>query len=160
MSTKSQIAKVVEVLNQARSMELYGIVQYMNQHYGLGGDDYEKLASALKKIAKDEMKHAEAFAERIKDIDNSLEPTTALAGKITTGQNVTEIFGFNTEAEEDTIEKYGEFAKICRENADPVSAVLFEKISVEEQEHLNYFSDTAAHIKNLGNSFLARQTGE
>jgi bacterioferritin len=160
MPTKSQIKNVVNVLNKARSMELYGIVQYMNQHYGLGGDDYEKLASVLKKIAKDEMKHAEAFAERIKDIDNALEPTTQLSDKLTTGQEVTEIFGFNAALEEDTIEKYGEFAKICRENHDPVSAVLFETISVAEQEHMNFFADTAEHIKNLGNSFLARQTGE
>ncbi|MDR3232524.1 MAG: hypothetical protein LBT46_02440 [Planctomycetaceae bacterium] len=158
MSNKEKISKVVEVLNTARSMELNGIVQYLNQHYGLGGDDYGKLAAEMKKIAKDEMHHAEAFAERIKDIDNALEPTAKLIpSEITKGQEVEAIYSFDAQAESHTIAEYGKFAAVCRENNDYVSAVLFEKIITEEQEHFNYFSDTDEHIKKLGSSFLAKQ---
>ena len=32
---KERVAKVIEVLNKARSMELYAVHQYMNQHYNL-----------------------------------------------------------------------------------------------------------------------------
>ncbi|MDR2440784.1 MAG: hypothetical protein LBE12_15590 [Planctomycetaceae bacterium] len=160
MSTErnEQIKKVIEVLNKARSMELGAILQYLNQHYGLDDDDYGKLASEVKKIAIDEMKHAEAFAERIKDIDGSLEPTTEVDGKTIRGQEVEEIFPFNANSENETMIAYNNFMKICRENNDSVSATLFEKIIAEEQKHFNYFDDTAAHIKKLGNSFLARQT--
>jgi bacterioferritin len=156
--SKEQIKKVIEVLNKARSMELQAVVQYMNQHYGLDDDDYGRLASAVKKIAIDEMKHAEAFAERIKDIDGSQEPTTELSSKIVRGQEADTIFSFDADAEADTIAKYNEFAKICRDNNDMISATLFERIAKVEQEHFNYFDDTAIHIKKLGNSFLARQT--
>ncbi len=152
------VKKVVDVLNKARSMELYAVSQYMNQHYGLDDDDYGKLASAMKKVAIDEMKHAEAFAERIKDIDGDLEPTTETAGKVIRGQEVETIYGFDAELEADTLAKYNEFMKICRENNDSVSATLFEKIIAEEQAHFNYFDDTATHVKKLGNSFLARMT--
>jgi bacterioferritin len=160
MPTKKQIESVVAVLNQARSMELHAITQYMNHHFGLDGQDYGKLASAMKKIAIDEMKHAETLAERIKDIDGSLEPTTTFTDKVVPGQKVEEMFGSAAKAEETTIEKYGEFAKICRDNNDPVSALLFERLAVEKQEHLNYFADTADHIKKLGNTFLNRQIKE
>lgn len=160
MSTErnEQIKKIIDVLNKARSMELGAIFQYLNQHYGLDDDDYTKLASEVKKIAVDEMKHAEAFAERIKDIDGSLEPTTEITGKIIRGQEVEEIFPFNANSENETMIVYNNFAKICRENNDSETATLFEKIITEEQKHFNYFDDTASHIKKLGNSFLARQT--
>ncbi|MDR2757215.1 MAG: hypothetical protein LBC20_16075 [Planctomycetaceae bacterium] len=160
MSTErnEQIKKIIDVLNKARSMELGAIFQYLNQHYGLDDDDYTKLASEVKKIAVDEMKHAEAFAERIKDIDGSLEPTTEITGKIIRGQEVEEIFPFNANSENETMIAYNNFAKICRENNDSETATLFEKIITEEQKHFNYFDDTASHIKKLGNSFLARQT--
>jgi bacterioferritin len=156
--SSEQTKKVIEVLNKARAMELNAIVQYLNQHYGLDDDDYGKLASAVKKIAIDEMKHAEAFAERIKDIDGSEEPTAQISEKIVKGQEVDAIFPFDANAEVETMAAYNEFAKICRENNDAVSTTLFEKIIREEQAHFNYFDDTAAHVAKLGNSFLARQT--
>ncbi|MDR2115066.1 MAG: hypothetical protein LBP87_01670 [Planctomycetaceae bacterium] len=160
MSTErnEQTKKVIDVLNKARSMELGAILQYLNQHYGLDDDDYGKLASEVKKIAIDEMKHAEEFAERIKDIDGSFEPTTEIGAKIIRGQEVEDIFPFNADSETETMIAYNNFMKICRENNDSISANLFEKIIAEEQKHFNYFDDTATHIKKLGNSFLARQT--
>jgi len=60
--------KVIEVLNKARSMELQAIHQYMNQHYNLDDMDYGDLAAKVKLIAIDEMRHAEMFAERIKEL--------------------------------------------------------------------------------------------
>ena len=40
-------AKVIEVLNRARAMELNAITQYMNQHYGLDNMDYGALAADI-----------------------------------------------------------------------------------------------------------------
>jgi bacterioferritin len=59
--------KVVDVLNEARAMELHAIAQYMNQHYNLDDMDYGDMAAKIKLIAIDEMRHAEMFAERIKE---------------------------------------------------------------------------------------------
>ncbi len=157
LSKKQQT--VINVLNKARSMELYAIHQYMNQHYGLDSDDYGQLASEMKKIAIDEMKHAEWLGERIKDICGDMEPTHDLEGSITKGQEVTEIYKFDSGVENGTLEQYNEFIRICRENDDSVSATLFEKIIREEQKHFNYFDDTSVHIEKLGNSFLSRMIG-
>ena len=44
---ESRKAKVIEVLNKARAMELFAIHQYMNQHYNLDDMDYGELAANM-----------------------------------------------------------------------------------------------------------------
>ena len=128
---KERVAKVIEVLNKARSMELYAVHQYMNQHYNLDDLDYGEFASKIKLIAIDEMRHAEQFAERIKELGG--EPNSELSSKITKGQKVMDVFPFNVKVEDDTIETYNKLLEICRTNGDSVSARLFERILDEEQ---------------------------
>ena len=150
-------AKVIEVLNKARSMELQAIHQYMNQHYNLDDRDLGELAKNIKLIAIDEMRHAEAFAERIKELGG--EPTSELFGPIIKGQETVVIFTADSAAEEDAIEAYNQFAKVCSENGDSITKKLFEQIIDEEQAHLNYFDNVAGHIETLGNVYLARIAG-
>jgi len=149
--------KVVDVLNKARAMELQAIYQYMNQHYNLDNMDYGELAAKMKLIAIDEMRHAEMFAERVKELGG--EPVTGHDGKIEKGQNVQAIFPFDAGLEEDTIDVYNRFLLTCRENGDSISMKLFETIIDEEQIHFNYFDNIDTHIKNLGDTFLAKIAG-
>jgi bacterioferritin len=149
--------KVIEVLNKARSMELHAIHQYMNQHYNLDDRDYGELAANLKLIAIDEMRHAEMFAERIKELGG--EPTTEKAAKVEREQAVEAIFPFDSGLEDDTIIAYNQFLQVCRENGDSISMKLFETITDEEQIHFNYFDNVDDHIKQLGASYLARIAG-
>lgn len=154
---ESRKAKVIEVLNKARAMELFAIHQYMNQHYNLDDMDYGELAANMKLIAIDEMRHAENFAERIKELGG--EPTTQKDGKIVTGQEVSVIYEADTTQEENTIEAYSGFLAICKEAGDIVSARLFERIIDEEQAHLTYYDNIAGHIKKLGDTYLAKIAG-
>ena len=148
---------VIDVLNKARSSELHAIYQYMNQHYTLDDLDYPKLASKLREIAIDEMRHAEDFAERIKDLDG--EPVAESSEKVVKRQDVREIFRFDANLEDATMDMYNKFWELCRENGDMLSAGIFERIIGEEQAHFDYFDDTDTHIRELGDSFLARQVG-
>jgi bacterioferritin len=131
--------KVIEVLNKARAMELKAIHQYMNQHYGLDDMDYGELAANLKLIAIDEMRHAEAFAERVKELGG--EPTTEKDGKVKAGQKVEAMFPFDAK------------------NGDSVSAKIFETSIDDEQAHFNYFDSVDDHIKKLGDTYLAKIAG-
>jgi bacterioferritin len=149
--------KVIDVLNKARSMELQAIHQYMNQHYNLDDMDYGDLAASVKLIAIDEMRHAEMFAERIKELGG--EPTTDLSDKVYTGQQVENIFPFDAKLEDDTIDIYNQYLLVCRENGDSTTMKLFEAIIDEEQEHYNYFDNISDHIEKLGSAFLARIAG-
>ena len=149
--------KVIEVLNKARSMELLAVHQYMNQHYNLDDMDYGELAGKIKLIAIDEMRHAEQFAERIKELGG--EPTTDKNGDVSKGQQVEAIFPFDANLEDDTIDFYNQFLIICQENGDSVSAKIFEDIIEEEQVHYNYFDSVADHIEKLGATYLAKIAG-
>ncbi len=149
--------KVIEVLNKARSMELQAIYQYMNQHYNLDNMDYGDLALKVKLIAIDEMRHAEMFAERIKELDG--EPTADAAAKVEKGQKIEAVFPFDAKLEDDTIDIYNQFLLICRENGDSTSMKLFETIIDEEQIHFNYFDNVADHIAKLGAAYLSQIAG-
>ncbi|MCL5406169.1 MAG: bacterioferritin [Deltaproteobacteria bacterium] len=149
--------EVIAVLNQARGMELHAISQYMNQHYTLDNMDYGELAKNVKLIAIDEMRHAEMFAERIKELAG--EPTSDPAAKVLKGQKPEQAFAHDSGLEDDTIAKYNEFVLVCRENGDSTTQKLFEQIIDEEQLHLNYFDNVRDHIKELGAAYLARIAG-
>jgi bacterioferritin len=149
--------KVIEVLNKARGMELQAITQYMNQHYNLDNMDYGDLAAKVKLIAIDEMRHAEMFADRIKELEG--EPTVEPAEKAQKGQEIQHVFSFDAKLEDDTMDVYNQFLLVCRDNGDSTSVKLFEAIIDEEQIHFNYFDNVDDHIKKLGETYLAQIAG-
>jgi bacterioferritin len=156
-SKEERRKKVIEVLNKARAMELQAIHQYMNQHYNLDDMDYGEFAAKIKLIAIDEMRHAETFAERIKELGG--EPVTGHDGKIVKGQPPEAIFPFDAKEEDNAIDAYNQFALVCRENGDSISMKIFEDIIDEEQIHFNYFDNVHGHIKKLGDTYLAKIAG-
>ena len=156
-SKEKRRKKVIDVLNKARAMELQAIHQYMNQHYNLDDMDFGEFAAKVKLIAIDEMRHAEMFAERIKELGG--EPTTEHAGKVEKGQEVETIFPFDAQEEDDAIAAYNHFLLVCRENGDSTSMKLFETVINDEQLHFNYFDSVSSHIKKLGDTYLARIAG-
>ena len=156
-SKQKRRQNVINVLNQARAMELRAIYQYMNQHYNLDDMDYGELAAKLKLIAIDEMRHAEMFAERVKELGG--EPVSGHDGEISKGQKVEVVFLFDSELEDDTIDTYNQFLLVCRENGDSISMKIFEEIIDEEQIHYNYFDNVNRHIEKLGDSYLAKIAG-
>ncbi len=149
--------KVVEVLNKARAMELHAIAQYMNQHYNLDDMDYGELAAKMKLIAIDEMRHAEMFAERIKELGG--EPTTEKAAKVEIRQPVEKIYPFDSQLEDDTVGDYNAFLEVCRQAGDSTSMKIFETVIDEEQIHYNYFDNVGDHLLKLGAAYLARIAG-
>ena len=112
------------MLNKARAMELQAIHQYMNHHYNLDDSDYGEMAAQVTLIAIDEMRHAEMFAERIKELGG--EPTTELAGKVEKGQEVESIFAFDAKEEDKAIVAYSQFLSVCQEKGDTISTKLLE----------------------------------
>jgi bacterioferritin len=157
VSRQKQRETVIDVLNKARARELHAIIQYMNQHYNLDNMDYGDMAAKVKLISIDEMRHAEMFADRIKELDG--EPTSEPAAKTEKGQKVEVVFSFDANLEDETMAAYNEFLLVCRENGDAATAKLFEAIIDEEQIHFNYFDNTNDHIKNLDGTYLAQIAG-
>jgi len=157
LSKEERRSRVIAALNEARAMELFAITQYMNQHYGLDSMDYGELAAKMKLIAIDEMRHAEMFAERIKELGG--EPTTSYEGDLKKAQDVRSIYPYDATLEDDTIDIYSQYLLTCRDNGDAISAKLFETIIEEEQAHMNYFENVGTHIDTLGDTYLSKIAG-
>ena len=148
---------VINVLNRARADELAAILQYMAQHYALDDADYGQVASNVKLIAIDEMRHAEMLAERIYEIGGIPVTTPSMPAK--REQSIEEAMEQDVGLEVQAISDYNDFIEVCRSNRDGISAKLLEQIADEEQAHLSYFENVLDHIRNLGAVYLAQITG-
>ncbi len=149
--------KVIDLLNAARSKELGAITQYMAQHYELEDQDYGKLAKKLKEIGIQEMKHAEALAERILFLKG--EPTTKPDGIAKKGQSIADMLKTDMALESTAIKMYNEAAVICAAEKDQVSKQLFEKLLGEEEGHFTDFENIKDHLEKMGDAYLATLAG-
>jgi len=157
MAKGTDAKKVIELLNQARASELTAILQYMAQHYELDDADFGKLATLMKATAIEEMKHAEALAERILFLGGT--PTSTPDGAAKKGQKIAEMLATDIGLETGAVRMYNESAVACAEARDQVSKDLFESLLAQEEAHLNAFQNTQDHIRQLGDSYLATLTG-
>jgi bacterioferritin len=149
--------KVIDLLNKARSRELTAITQYMAQHYELEDQDFGKLASKIKEIAIQEMKHAEKLAERILFLKG--EPTSKPDGVAKKGQKIQDMFATDMVLEAQAIKMYNEASVTCAAEKDQISKELFEELLKEEEVHLNTFENIKGHIDKLGAAYLATLAG-
>lgn len=149
--------KVIDLLNAARSRELSAIAQYMAHHYELEDADYGKLAKKLKEIAIQEMKHAEALAERILFLKGT--PTSKPDAEAKKGQKIEEMLDTNIALEAQAVKMYNEASVVCAQEKDQVSKELFEKLLKEEEDHLNDFENIKGHIDKMGAAYLATLVG-
>ncbi len=150
--------KVIDLLNGARSRELTAITQYMAQHYELEDADFGKLASKIKEIGIQEMKHAEDLAERILFLKG--EPTSKPDGVAKKGQEIADMLATDIALERQAIEMYNDAAVVCAEERDQISKQLFEKLLGDEEEHLDIFENIKDHVDRFGGTYLTTLTGD
>jgi bacterioferritin len=149
--------KVIDLLNEARARELTAITQYMAQHYELEDADYGKLAKKLKEIGIQEMKHAEALAERILFLKGT--PTTKPDAVAKKGEEIAAMLVTDMSLEAQAIKMYNEAANACALEKDMISKQLFEKLLAEEEGHLNDFENIKDHVDKLGAAYLVTLAG-
>ncbi len=128
--------KLIDMLNQAISMELQVSIQYMWQHVRIYGMHSESVGGTLKEVAITEMKHAEEIAERVDYLGG--EPTTK-PDPITIGKTPREMFQIALSAEEGAIKLYRTIIKQADDEEDFVTRRLFEGILADEEDHHNVF---------------------
>jgi len=126
------------MLNDAIAREIQVSVQYMWQHVMIKGIHAEVVGSIFKKAAIEEMKHAEAIAERLEFLGGV--PTTKPT-PIEIGKTAEEMLGLNKKAEEDAIKLYRQIIELAEQEKDYTTKRLFEGILADEEGHLNTFSN-------------------
>jgi len=124
--------KIIKILNEDRESELGAISQYMLHHYrGEGlGDPF--VVKTFKKTAIDEMKHAEALAERIHDLGGV--PSNRRA-PMKMGGNPKKMVRDDLKAELGAIRTYKRHIEICKKERDAASRRLLKKTLSDEERH-------------------------
>jgi bacterioferritin len=125
------------MLNRAIAGELQAIIQYMWQHIQWRGVEHYAVSEGFKKVAIEEMKHAEKIAERLWYL--GAKPTIQ-PDPIHVGENLEEMLKNNSKAELDTIAMYKEIMQIAEKEGDVATKEIFEEIEEEEEDHHDFFS--------------------
>ena len=128
--------ELIELMNKAISMEIQVSIQYMWQHVRIYGFNHLAIADELRKIAIEEMQHAERIAERVDYLGGV--PTTQPA-KITVGDEPSQMITNDMMAEEETIPFYKTIIEKAMSEKDYVTRELFEDILSDEEDHHNVF---------------------
>lgn len=128
--------KIVEALNEDRVAELTAIIQYMGHHYEGEGLESPSILELFKKTAMDEMKHAEALAERIVYLGGV--PVYKPSG-VSRGGKLREMITQDLGLENGAIELYRKHIKLCDELGDSTTRLLLEQILMQEEGHADAF---------------------
>jgi bacterioferritin len=143
MTARKAPKELLDLLNQAIAREIQVSVQYMWQHVLWKGVKGFAVKDALKKIAIEEMKHAEAIAERLNYLGGI--PTTRPA-PIFIGDTLKEMIEQDKKDEEGAITLYKKIIDVARNEGDEVTNHLFREILTDEEEHHDVFSTLLEEI--------------
>lgn len=132
--------KLLDMLNGAIAREIQVSVQYMWQHVQWQGVKGYATKDAFASIAKQEMKHAEAIAERLWYLsDGKVAPTTK-PDPIQVGEDLKEMIAQDVLDEKKAIEMYKDIIDLARKEADETTAFLFNEILKDEEDHHDTFT--------------------
>jgi bacterioferritin len=141
-------AKVVEYLNRALKHELTAVNQYWLHYRIFDNWGFRELAKTWRKESIEEMEHADTLVARILFLEG--HPNMQSLDALRIGQTVPEIFQCDLAAENDARALYLEAAKYCDGINDRVSKALFEKLTADEEHHIDFLETQLELIKQIG----------
>jgi bacterioferritin len=153
--TVSRYQKSIDLLNEAIRREIHASIQYMYFHFHADDQGYDPLSQLFKRIAIQEMVHAERLAERVLYLKG--EVTMELSQPIEYVNAPATMLVFSKELEDAAVVMYNDFARQCGENSDAASKRLFEDLIGEEETHFEQFDLQNEHLEKYGEQFLALQ---
>jgi bacterioferritin len=138
MEPATKVSKVLlDKLNDAIAREMQVAIQYMWQHVQWSGVKGFAVHDELKSIAVEEMKHAEAIAERLFYL--GAIPTTKPT-PIFVGNTLKEMISQNVKDEQNAIELYKQIVEMARKEEDETTKRLFREILQQEEDHHDTFT--------------------
>ncbi len=149
-------AKVIEFLNKALYNELTAINQYFLHAKMLKNWGLKELADHEYHESIDEMKHADALAERILFLDGL--PNFQALGKLRIGEDPRELLECDLALELEAVPLLREAIAHCETVGDYVSRKLFADILHSEEEHIDRLETQLSLIQRIGEAnYLAQQ---
>jgi bacterioferritin len=143
MSATKVSKKLMKMLNQAIAREIQVAIQYMWQHVQWVGVKGFAVHDELKDIAIEEMKHAEAIAERLFYLGDI--PTTK-PSPIFVGKKLKEMITQDVKDELNAIKLYKSIIALARKEKDETTMYLFQGILKDEEDHHDTFTTLLEQI--------------
>jgi len=141
-------AKVLDYLNHALRHELTAVNQYWLHYRILDNWGYEGLAAKWRAESIEEMQHADRLVERILFLDGS--PNMQTMDTLRIGKSMQEILEADLAAEISARTLYLEAAAHCVSVHDRVSKRLFEELTADEENHIDYLETQLELIRQIG----------
>src|ERR1041385_3535284 len=141
-------AKVIDYLNKGLRSELTSINQYWLHYRVLNNWGLLELAKVWRKESIEEMEHADKFTDRILFLDGF--PNMQVLDPLRICQNVKEIIDCDLASETAARALYQEAATYCHSVKDYVSRDLFEKVMMDEEDHIDFLETQLDLIKRIG----------
>jgi bacterioferritin len=151
--------KVIAYLNEVLKAELTAINQYFLHAEMLHNWGYQALYKYTRKESIEEMHHAEQLMERILFLDG--DPNMSEMFPLRIGRNVKDQFENDLKLELEAVPRLNEAIRVATEAKDNGSRDLFEKILVDEEEHVDWLEAQLHMIREVGiENYLATQIHE
>lgn len=131
------------LLNAAIAGELQVSIQYMWQHVQWRGVKAFAVTEEFKKIAIEEMKHAEMIAERLFYLGGV--PTTK-PDPIFVGESLKEMLTQDAKDEENAIKLYKTIIEKAKSEGDTTTAHIIVEILEDEEEHHDFFTSALEEV--------------
>lgn len=148
--------RVVELLNDALTLELSVVNQYFVNARMLDNWGLPKLGKVFYDLSIDEMRDADELIKRVLFFDG--HPNVQRLNPITIGENAAEMLRLAKESEYAAVETFNAAAKECHELGDHGTAAVFEQMVLDEEQHADYFEGQLEAIARVGfENYLAAQ---
>ena len=149
--------KLITAINALLADELTVVNQYMVQSGMCTNWGYSKLHQAFKKLAIDEMHHAEWLIERILFFDAA--PTVSKLNPIKIGKTVLDMINNDNNTELEVVSTYNDAIKLARNLNDQGTVDLLTKILKMEEDHVDWAEAQRMQIQQMGiENYLVNQT--
>jgi bacterioferritin len=140
--------QVLEYLNRALRHELAAVNQYWLHYRILDNWGYTEFAKTWRSESIEEMQHADMLVARILFLDG--QPNMQSLDQLRIGKDVKEIIECDLTAETHARALYLEAAQHCVSVNDRVTKNLFEKLTSDEEEHIDFLEAQLTLIGHLG----------
>ena len=146
---------VLRLLNEQLTSELTAINQYflhskMQESWG-----FTELAKHTRAESFEEMVHAEKITYRILLLDGL--PNYQRIGSLRIGQTLREQFESDLAIEHEVVARLKPGIAMCRDKHDTTTAILFEEILADEEQHIDYLETQLQLMDKLGEELYCAQ---
>jgi len=140
--------EVLRLLNEQLTSELTAINQYFLHSKMQDNWGFTELAKHTRAESIEEMVHAEKITDRILLLDGL--PNYQRIGSLRVGQTLREQFEADLAIEYEVVARLKPAIILCRERQDSTSAMLFEEIMADEEQHVDYLETQLELMNTLG----------